>query len=152
MSAAAVVCPRCQRELPGLARYCLDCEEYVADMSHDGTTDAAPRTPAAAIPDGRLEDEIQLATKRALELLGFDVYDLSQGRKTRQTAGLADLYVVGYGRCAWAEMKTAKGTQSDDQKTFGERVADNGGEYHVWRHEDEAVEWAMPIRDDWLRG
>ncbi len=138
-------CPRCERELAGLATYCHDCEAYVDDMDPAAT----PRTPAAGIPDERLEDEIQLATKRALELLGFDVYDLSQGRKTQQTAGLADLYVVGFGRCTWGEMKRAKETQSASQELFEERVLGNGGEYHVWHHENEAIEWARDVIDQW---
>ncbi len=146
-------CPRCERELAGLATYCHDCEAYVDDMGDPRPSGAsvapAPRTPAAGIPDTRLEDEIQLATTRALELLGFDVYDLSQGRKTRQTPGLADLYVVGFGRCAWGEMKRAKGKQSEAQRIFEASVQRHGGEYHVWRHENEAIEWAREVIDQW---
>jgi hypothetical protein len=94
------------------------------------------------IPDDRLEDVIQLATKKALQLLGFQCYDFSQDRPTRQTPGIADLYVCGHGRCTWAEMKRADGIQKADQIAFEKIVTENGAEYHVWRHENDAIEWA----------
>lgn len=139
----ATACPQCGADLGGLATYCHVCEEYVADM---GTTSAAePRPRVAGTVDDRLEDTIQLATKRDLESLGFVVYDLSQGRKTRQTPGLADLFVVGHGVTVWGEMKTRTGVQSEAQASFERNVVANGGTYLIWRHESEAVEWARGV-------
>lgn len=108
-----------------------------------GEEASSPSKPAA--PDDRLEAEIQLATKRALELLGFTVHDLSQDRPTRQTEGLADLYVVGHGRCAWVEMKRPGTDQNVAQRLFGTNVLANGGEYFVCRHESEAIAWAEAV-------
>jgi hypothetical protein len=93
-----------------------------------------------------LSQDIQLGIRRALEVLGFDVYDLSQDRPTRQTPGLGDLYVIGRGRCAWVEVKRPGGRQSETQELFERRVRANGGEYHVWRSEEEAIRWAEGLR------
>lgn len=139
MSVAAPVCPGCSRELGALARFCHDCGAYVDDMAPGAA--AAPER-AAVPPDDRSESEIQLGIRRALETLGFEVYDLSQDRPTRQTPGLGDLYVVGRGRCAWLEVKRPTGRQSEAQVRFGEAVTSNGGDYVVVRSETEAVEWA----------
>ena len=49
-------------------------------------------------------------------------------------------------RCAGIEVKRPKGKQSDAQEAFERHVTDNGGEYHVWRHEAEATAWAEQIR------
>lgn len=131
-------CPGCGGVLAGLATFCHRCEEYVEDI---GPNPSPERDHAPALPDDRLEKDIQRATKTALELLGYTVYDLSQDRATRQTAGIADLFVVGHGRCAWGEMKTQKGKQSPAQQKFEELVLANGGEYYIWRHESEAIKW-----------
>ena len=131
-----VRCPRCGRPLAGLATYCVDCEGYLEDMQAGG------RPSAAATPDERLEKTIQHEARKVLARHGFDVYDLSQPRATKQTPGLADLFVVGHGRCAWVEMKTAKGGLTGAEKLFSDRVRRNGGEALVWRHEDEAEAWA----------
>lgn len=140
-------CPRCGGTLAGLARYCHTCGSYVTDIGSDA---GPPATDAYAwatrgLPDERLEDAIQLAARKALLLLGFKVYDLSQDRPTRQTPGVADLYVCGYGRCTWGEMKKADGVQSAEQVAFESVVTKNGAEYHVWRHENEAIEWAKAV-------
>lgn len=138
-------CPRCGGDLEGLATFCHTCDEYVADMptAEEAALYAASQPRAAdIISDDRLEDVIKLAAKKAIEPLGFVIYDLEQNRPTRQTEGIADLYVCGFGRCTWAEMKKADGVQSPDQVVFEKIVTANGAEYHVWRHENEAIEWA----------
>ena len=101
-----------------------------------------PDTRLEDLPDNRLEDQIQEAGRKALALLGFTVYSLSQDRATRQTPGIADTYVAGHGQTTWAEWKTVDGIQSDAQITFEKIVKANGAEYHVWRHENEAIAWA----------
>ncbi|MDK1102522.1 MAG: hypothetical protein QGD93_02695 [Actinomycetota bacterium] len=108
----------------------------------EGSDPFPETTRTADIPDNRLEDQIQEAGRKALALLGFTVYSFSQGRKTRQTEGIADTYVAGWGRTTWAEWKTVNGIQSDDQVAFEKIVTANGAEYHVWRHENEAIAWA----------
>ena len=99
-------------------------------------------TRTADLPDARLEDEIQEAGRKALELLGFTVYSFSQDRATRQTPGIADTYVAGHGRTTWAEWKRPGKSQTPDQVLFEDTVTANGDEYHVWRHENEAAWWA----------
>ena len=133
-------CPGCEGELEGLATYCWKCLKYVADF-YGGDTDAAS-SPPSSIPDDRLEDQIQEAGRKVLELLGFTVYSFSQDRATRQTPGIADTYVAGHGRTTWAEWKRPGEVQAIDQVAFEETVTSNGDEYHVWRHENEAIEWA----------
>ena len=136
-----LTCPRCGGGLRGLATYCRTCEEYVEDMVASSPQEARTRA-ADAIPDDRLEGAIQEAGRKALELLGFTVYSFSQDRATRQTPGIADTYVAGKKRTTWAEWKRVGEVQSPDQIDFEETVTANGDEYHVWRHENEAIEWA----------
>lgn len=139
-------CPGCGGKLVGLATWCEPCGKYVADMKAENESGwsphAGPRAAAPVIPDDRLEDVIQEAGRKALELLGFKVYSLSQDRATRQTPGMADTYVTGHGRTTWAEWKRPGEKQSPDQVDFEIDVVGNGAEYHVWRHESEAIAWA----------
>ncbi len=144
-------CPRCGTEIPGLATFCERCDEYLADMptaeEAELYRESKTRNRAAAgLPDDRLEDEIQEAGRKALELLGFTVYSLSQDRATRQTPGIADTYVAGHGRTTWAEWKRPGKNQSPAQVLFEKDVTANGAEYHVWRHEDDAIAWAETVR------
>ena len=136
-------CPGCGGKLEGLGTYCHTCLEYVADFY---TGEDAPRTPDI-IPDDRLEDAIQLATKGALELLGFKVYDFSQDRPTRQTPGIADLYILGHGRAIWIELKSAKGKLRPSQEEFRDQCQANGVEWALWRSEADAIEWAREARE-----
>ncbi len=108
----------------------------------EGSGPVTETTRTAELPDDRAEDQIQEAGRKALELLGFTVYSFSQDRATRQTAGIADSYVAGHGRTTWAEWKRPDGVQSVEQGIFEDTVKENGAEYHVWRHENEAIAWA----------
>lgn len=137
-------CPNCQRPLPGLATFCAACGSYTEDLLAS-TTDTTPEA-REAVPDDRSEKQIQMAIRKALKLHNFQIYDLSQDRPTRQHAGLGDLFVVGHGTCAWIEVKTPKGKQSDAQKLFGRLVTEAGGLYFVWRHESEAIAWAEAVK------
>lgn len=142
------ICPRCGEELVLNARFCWKCEEYLDRMDEDGApVEPSPRAAGVIIPDDRLEDVIQEAGRKALELLGFTVYSLSQDRATRQTPGVADTYVVGHGRAVWAEWKRPgkKHKQSLAQIAFEADVTANGAEYQVWRHESDATEWARAV-------
>ena len=130
-------CTGCGSDLEGVGTYCHTCLKYVADFYGGEDAPAAP-----AIPDDRPEDDIQEAGRKALELLGFTVYSLSQDRATRQTPGIADTYVAGHGRTTWAEWKRPGTVQTTDQFAFEDVVTANGAEYNVWRHEDEAIAWA----------
>ncbi len=147
------ICPGCGRELRGLASFCHTCKEYVEDMRQE---EAGPElSPAATPPDTRPEDERRIAVREALERVpgtpdwpqGFIILDFEQNRKgTRVRLGLADLYVMGFGASVWAEMKTDKGTQSDDQIAFQLDCQACGIPYFVWRNEGEALDWALKIR------
>lgn len=91
--------------------------------------------------DERTEGEIQDATVKELRKLGFGVWVTSQGRKSRVTPGIADLFVVGRGRCVWLEMKSAKGRQEPEQLKFQQAVEANGGEYCLAYNEVQAIEY-----------
>lgn len=68
------------------------------------------------------ESDIQYSCSRLLEACGAWVYRLSQGRQTRQSAGLPDLYVLHAKLGAfWVECKQPHGNQSTAQVRFQER-------------------------------
>lgn len=138
-------CPGCEGELAGLATFCHTCVRYVADFYEGDDSTIEELSPL--IPDDRLEDVIQEAGRKALEILGFTVYSFSQDRATRQTPGIADTYVAGHGRTTWAEWKRPGKVQSDDQVDFDQNVTENGAEYHVWHHEADAIEWAKAVME-----
>lgn len=125
--------PDCGRPLEGLARFCHACGRYAEDYRPEGER-------KAAVEDTRSEKEIQTATVRALRAMGMGVWSLSQPRATMQTEGVADLFVTGRGICAWVEMKSATGRQSDDQEKFQRAVEANGGLYILARSEHDVVE------------
>lgn len=135
-------CPTCDTHLMGLARWCHVCERYVEDMG--GPDDDPPPASAAKpvpVADDRSEAEIQLGIRRALELVGYHVSDLSQDRPTRQTPGIPDLFVMGRGRWTWMEVKTPKGRPSDHQKAWHEVARRNGVPCIIVRSEAEAMAW-----------
>lgn len=132
-------CPRCGEDLSdGLGTYCWTCHSYVEDPE--------PTTTAPAAPEPS-EKQIQAGISRFLQEVGLSVYDLSQPRNTMQTPGLPDLYVVGCGRCLWAECKKPGGRQSEAQEAFQADVEANGGEYVVWMSAEDAREWYEGVRE-----
>ena len=54
-------------------------------------------------------------------------------------AGVPDLYLAWEGHTLWIELKAAKGTLSESQKTFLDRVVTIGHEWHVCRSVDEVL-------------
>jgi len=136
-----MTCPHCGEPLMGLGTFCWACKRY---------TDEAPKGEAAstpaAVPDTRSEEDIRLATRRALEAHGWFVIDFEQGWRrdgsTRVVKGLPDLGIQGWGLWAWAEMKSATGTHKPDQKAFAAQCAKDGIQCHLWRHESEAIAWS----------
>src|SRR5207245_622849 len=58
-----------------------------------GTMDVA-RPRIRRMTDLLRESDVQLAIRRLLESVGYWTYALSQGRQTRQSAGLPDLYAL----------------------------------------------------------
>ena len=114
--------------------------DYVTNLAGE----PAP-TRAVDVPDDRLEDVIQEAGRKGLESLGFTVYSFNQDRATRQTPGIADTYVAGHGSTTWGEWKRPGKKQSKAQLDFEKDVTANGDTYHVWRHESEALEWAIAV-------
>ena len=144
-------CPRCAAPLEGLAQYCHECSEYVSDMTATVEDLQLPSSPKRD-PDRRSEEEISLAIRAVLELHGFDVYSLEQGYRkdrggTRQTPGIADLYVLGHGRAIWIELKSAKGKLRPSQEEFRDQCQANGVEWALWRSEADAIEWARDVRE-----
>jgi len=107
--------------------------------------DAKPKSVNIAVltvSDTRTEAEVQLAIRRTLEILGYTVYDLSQGRPTRQPSGVPDLYVVGHSRRAWIEVKRPSGgVVSEAQAAFIATEVANGGIAFVARTESDVIEW-----------
>ena len=132
------ICPGCASELPGLGRYCESCAEYTDRL---GST--ADTTPAARDrTDTRTEAEVQLAIRRTAEALGYHVYDMSQGRPTRQPSGIPDLYIHGHGRRCWVEVKRPSGGKlSEAQERFLASEQLNGGDAFVARSETDIIRW-----------
>ena len=138
------ICPQCDRDLPGIGPYCAECAEYVDRM---GATTDTPPSRREAVADTRTEAEIQLAIRRTAEVLGYEVYDLSQSRPTQQTPGLPDLYIRGKGRRLWCEVKRPKGGKlSDAQRHFGNMELAHGGEWITARSEQDFIEWHQEAR------
>lgn len=52
-----------------------------------------------------LEKDEARAIKALLTAVGFRVWSTSQGRRSRVTAGLPDLYAVRSGQALWVEVK-----------------------------------------------
>jgi hypothetical protein len=94
------------------------------------------------LPDNRTEKQVQHAIMKTLRQMQFCVYNLSQPRNSMQAPGLADLYVAGWGVCAWIEVKRAKGKQSEAQALFEHAVITNDGHYLLARNEADVIEWA----------
>jgi Holliday junction resolvase-like predicted endonuclease len=84
------------------------------------------------------EKQVQHAIKKFLHQMGFSVWDMSQPRATKQTAGFCDLVACGKGLVIFIEVKTEKGRQTVDQKCFQIEVTQNGGEYQLWRSVKDA--------------
>jgi len=136
-------CPNCDAKLVGLATFCWECENAVPEEA--ATTDSTPEA-RARLEDTRNEAEIQQAAKVALTMLGYDVSDMSQGRPTRQTPGIPDLYVQGHGVRAWLEMKTPGGRASSAQNEWIARELANGGNAAVACSEMAAVDYMEHLR------
>ena len=141
-------CPTCNADLPEKSTWCYICEEYLSDMGSttDTTPEARERKARENIGDRRTEAEIQTEATRALDLLGYHVHDLSQGRATRQPCGIPDLYIQGHGVTAWLEMKKPGGKVSTHQAGFIERELTNGGNVLVAYSATEAVEYMESLR------
>lgn len=120
--------PDCQRPLEGIGVYCWQCGRYAADFTRQNEQ----KTKLTA-RDGKSEKQIQAEVKKALKALGFQVWDLSQPRATKQTEGLADLFAAGRGLTVWIEVKSSAGKQTESQRRFERFVKANGGRYVLAR-------------------
>jgi hypothetical protein len=80
------------------------------------------------------ESDIQYGCKRLLEAVGFWCGSLSQGRKTRQSAGLPDVIALHpqHG-VLFVEAKQRTGVQSAAQQKFEQRCVAAGVPYVVAR-------------------
>jgi hypothetical protein len=137
-----MTCPNC-----GDPTAWTKCWAYGCGWEEEASTTDVPPSRRDAVKDTRSEDEIQKATKHALGLLGYTVCDFSQGRQTRQTPGIPDLYVQGHGVCAWLEMKSAKGKPSPAQVEFVARELANGGSAAIVYSDFEAVHYVESLRE-----
>lgn len=75
--------------------------------------------------DERLEKDIQRDVRKFYIAHGCTVWNLSQARATKQTAGLSDMYIT-HPRCKrawWHETKTPSGKLSPAQVVFVEENA-----------------------------
>ena len=136
-----MICPTCHTRLYGLALWCHVCGKYLDDMGE------MPKPPKkGSVTDTRSEAEIRMAIRRVLELKGFDYVDTEQGWRrdgsTRVDKGFPDLLIFGHGLFAFAEIKSATGRQSPDQRAFQDRANVAGIPYLLWRHESDAIAWA----------
>lgn len=99
-------------------------DRWRADYCRQNGISQAPTQEQLAAEEKRtneLEKAEQHAIKRILLACGFVVYNLSQPRATKQTAGLPDLYAVHKSQpiCFWFEVKRSNGGRmSEEQQEF----------------------------------
>lgn len=87
-----------------------------------------PRGMIFSIPNGGTRNKLEAITMKATGLL----------------AGASDLVVIfPNGKLSFVELKTEKGTQSDKQKDFENRVTDLGFEYKLIRTLQEFKQWTI---------
>ena len=91
-------------------------------------------------PEAIIQNNIK---KLMRDKLGFAVWDLSQDRRTRQTEGLPDLIIMGFGHILFVEVKTPKGRVTPAQDDFQMTAAANGGLGVVWRSDGDAWNWCV---------
>ena len=86
-----------------------------------------PRGPTEAF---LRETDVQWAVRELLESLGFWTYALSQGRSTRQSAGLPDLWAMHpQAGGLWVECKRPGGKLGERQQLFADRCKQAGVGY-----------------------
>jgi len=76
-----------------------------------------------------------------MRTLGFSVWDLEQNRKTRQTPGIPDLIISGFGQHLHVEVKVPGRHETPGQIDFRETCNANGGLSLVWRSSSDARDW-----------
>ncbi len=89
-------------------------------------------------PEARIRNNI---TKLMRDKLGFAVWDLEQNRKTRQTPGVPDLIISGYGHHFHVEVKVPGKKESIHQEAFRHTCNANGGLSLVWCSDSDAMDW-----------
>jgi hypothetical protein len=102
--------------------------------------------------DARLEREIQAEVVKLYLAFRCMVYNLSQPRATKQTPGLADIYVIHMPSHSvwWHELKTPRGRQSPPQVEFQEVHKYTGVGYVVGgvkAAEAHLIKMAIAMRD-----
>src|SRR5690349_16309807 len=76
------------------------------------------------------ESDVLYSVRTLLEAVGFSCYRLAQGRMTRQSAGLPDLYALHPTKGAlWVECKRPDGRRSAAQSLFAARCIRAGVGY-----------------------
>ncbi len=162
-------CPHCGNPLEGLGTFCWACRKYKTGDPEPLDSPQAVEAPPARVTVKKksqkepppLEVDIRTGAVNHLRVLGFYVYDLEQGYRpfecrhcggnigggSRQTTGIGDVVVVGFGVEAWVEFKRPGEKQTDEQRTFGDAIVANGGIYLLWESVKEAADWADTIRN-----
>ena len=76
-----------------------------------------------------------------MKTFGFSVWDLEQNRKTRQTPGIPDLIISGWGQHFHVEVKVPGKKETPAQVDFRETCNANGGLSLVWCSDSDAMDW-----------
>ncbi len=76
--------------------------------------------------------------RQYLRALGWYVVRIQQGMGAHK--GVSDLICVRDGHVVFVECKTAKGKQSEHQKTFQREIEQRGGEYRIARCLEDVVD------------
>lgn len=89
------------------------------------------------------EAEIRIAIKAWYRLQGAKVWDTEQEMHARIDPGVSDLIITrGRGKAVlFAEIKSATGVQSKEQKEFEAAVKACGAEYVIMRSLQEAIDY-----------
>lgn len=104
---------------------------------------------------------IQVTIRKALNEAGYFCHSVPNEAMGRSrigqamlvsaglVSGVADLIVwLGEGRVAYLEVKTAKGKQSEHQRTFERKCIAEGYPYRVCRSADEALRFIREVTEN----
>lgn len=102
--------------------------------------------------ESQIQDAIRLALGREPDLVLWRNNCGSAERRGHHIRfgvggpGGADLIGIFRGRFVAAEIKSARGRQSEDQRRFQSLVQSKGGVYAVLRSVDDALAWLAELR------
>jgi len=91
-------------------------------------------------PEARIRKHI---VELMRDKLGFAVWDLEQNRATRQTPGIPDLIISGWGHHFHVEVKAPGRYETQAQLSFKNTCNANGGLSLVWYSDVDAMDWCQ---------